>query len=99
MPHDLIFLTTGGVQFQFQREEQYFTFLGTYDRCYNPIIFGLTSLEMSQKYTARTYLPLKKVEWVINSRLLLNFEISISQKTFRNERILSVDFSTYFIVI
>ena len=61
---------------------------------------------MSQKYTAHTYLPLKKLEWVINSRLLLNFEIfqdhhemSISQKTFRNERILSVDFSTYFIVI
>ena len=54
---------------------------------------------MSQKYTAHIYLPLKKLEWVINSRLLLNFEISISQKTFRNERILSVDFSTYFIVI
>ena len=36
MPHDLIFLTIGGVQFQFQREEQYFAFLGTYDRCYNP---------------------------------------------------------------
>ena len=59
MPHDLIFLNIGGVEFQFQLEEEYFAFLGTYDR-YNPtqhsdlrdifpIIFVLTSLEMSQK--------------------------------------------------
>ena len=29
MPHDLIFLTIGGVQSQFQREDVYFAFLGT----------------------------------------------------------------------
>ena len=37
MPHDLIYLTLRRVQSQFQREEEYFAFLGTFDRCYNPI--------------------------------------------------------------
>lgn len=38
MPHDLIFLTFWRVQSQFQREEEYFAFLGTFDRCYNPTL-------------------------------------------------------------
>ena len=62
MPHDLIFLTIGGVQSQFQREDEYFAFLGTLEphttqwspRGIFPI-FLLTSLEMSQKYKARLF--------------------------------------------
>ena len=59
MPHDLIFLTIGGVQSQFQREDEYFAFLGTLKPYTTPRgifpIFLLTSLEMSQKYKARLF--------------------------------------------
>ena len=87
MPHDLIYLTLRRVQSQFQREEEYFAFLGTFDRCYNPIHGTVTAarhisdnicvneLRNEPEVACKHLFTTEKLEWVIYSRLLLNFEI------------------------